>query len=66
VLARRLGKVASKEVLESALYDFGKEVTPNAIEQGISRLRSELRRAEAGLTIRTAWGEGYVLEEMPQ
>jgi len=66
VLARRLGKVASKEVLESALYDFGKEVTPNAIEQGISRLRSELRRAEAALTIRTVWGEGYVLEEMPQ
>ncbi len=25
-----------------------------------------LRRAEAGLTIRTVWGEGYVLEEMPQ
>jgi DNA-binding response OmpR family regulator len=66
LLARRLGKVLSKESLESALYDLSKEVTPNAIEQGISRLRSELRRASATLSIRTVWGEGYVLEETPQ
>ena len=66
LLARRFGKVLSKETLESALYDFGKDVTPNAIEQGISRLRSELRRASTALTIRTVWGEGYVLEELRQ
>ncbi|WP_088343543.1 MULTISPECIES: response regulator transcription factor [Rhodomicrobium] len=63
VLARKLGNVVSKETLESALYDFSKEVTPNAIEQGISRLRSELRRADTGMTIRTVWGAGYALEE---
>lgn len=62
-LARKLGKVVPKEVLESALYDLSKDVTPNAIEQGISRLRSELRRANAGLSIRTVWGTGYALEE---
>jgi two-component system OmpR family response regulator len=62
-LARKLGNVVPKEVLESSLYDFGKDVTPNAIEQGISRLRSELKRANTGLTIRTAWGAGYALEE---
>jgi DNA-binding response OmpR family regulator len=66
LLARRLGKVVSKDTLESALYDFGKDVTPNAIEQGISRLRTELRRSNTALTIRTVWGEGYVLEEMRQ
>jgi DNA-binding response OmpR family regulator len=62
VLARRLGKMVAREALEGALYDCDKEVSPNAVEQAISRLRGALGRVDTGLSIRTVWGSGYVLE----
>ena len=43
------------------LYSWDEEITPNAVEKFISRLRSKLE--PAGITIRTVRGLGYFLEK---
>lgn len=60
-LLRRAGNVVSKPALESALYSMDAEVTPNALEACISRLRKRLTAAGAGVQIRTVHGVGYAL-----
>lgn len=65
LLARRLGRVVAKESIESALYTLSREVSENAVEQTVSRLRAALKRHETGLAIRTVWGTGYALEGKP-
>lgn len=62
-LLRQLGKVASKEHLVSSLSGWEGDVSENAVEVYISRLRSKL--ADSGLRIRTVRGFGYMLEELP-
>jgi two-component system, OmpR family, response regulator len=64
VMARRIGKLVARESLEAALYDDGKDVSPNAVEQAVSRLRHVLKSIDSRLQIRTVWGTGYVLEEL--
>jgi len=64
VLARRIGKVVARESLESALYDINTDVSANAVEQAVSRLRLALKRLDCGLEIRTMWGVGYSLMEI--
>jgi two-component system response regulator QseB len=63
VLLRRAGSVVSKEAIETALYSFDAEVTPNAVEAIVSRLRKHLD--EAGITgaLHTIRGVGYLLED---
>jgi two-component system OmpR family response regulator len=60
-LLRHLGKVVSKEHLVSSLSGWEGDVSENAVEVYISRLRTKL--AESGLRIRTVRGFGYMLEE---
>lgn len=60
VLIRRFGRVVSKEQLLEQLYSFDKEVTHNAIEVYVHRLRRKL--GGCGLVVRTLYGRGYVLE----
>lgn len=60
-LLRRAGHVVSKSALESALYSMDAEVTPNALEACISRLRKRLTTAGADVQIRTVHGVGYAL-----
>lgn len=60
-LLRHLGKVVSKEHLVSSLSGWEGEVSENAVEVYISRLRGKL--AGSGLRIRTVRGFGYMLEE---
>ena len=60
-LAGRLNRIVSKEQITQALYSWDEEITPNAIEKFISRLRSKLE--PAGITIRTVRGLGYYLEK---
>lgn len=59
-LAGRPNRVLNKEQLGEALYAWDEEVTPNAVEKSISRLRSKIE--PGGLTIRTIRGLGYFLE----
>lgn len=61
-LARRAGRVVPKVHLEEALYPFGEEVTANAIEAHISRLRKRLTAAGATASIHTVRGIGYLLK----
>ena len=60
-LSSRLNRIISKEQIMQALYEWEEEITPNAIEKFISRLRSKLE--PAGLTIRTVRGLGYYMEK---
>lgn len=60
-LASRVNRIVNKEQIMQALYSWDDEITPNAIEKFISRLRSKLE--PAGITIRTVRGLGYYLEK---
>lgn len=60
-LLRRVGQVVTKSRLESQLYSQDAEVTPNALEAVVSRLRRHLATAGADVAIRTVHGVGYAL-----
>jgi DNA-binding response OmpR family regulator len=60
-LLRRAGHVVAKLALEGALYSMDAEVTPNALEACVSRLRKRLTIAGADVQIRTVHGVGYAL-----
>jgi two-component system OmpR family response regulator len=60
VLIRRFGRVVSKEQLVEQLYNFDREVSHNAIEVYVHRLRKKL--AGAGVGVRTLYGRGYLLD----
>ena len=59
-LVRRIGQVVSKERVQQALAAPDHEITPNAIEVHVSRLRAKLGEAAV---IRSLRGLGYRLEE---
>jgi two-component system OmpR family response regulator len=56
----RAGKVVTKQAIIESLASFDDELSANAIEQYVSRLRRRL--TPLGLTVRTARGIGYYLE----
>lgn len=60
-LMRRAGRVVSKEQLEQALYSLASDVTPNALEAVVSRLRRRLAAAQADVVLHAAHGIGYIL-----
>ena len=60
LLFLRAGKVVSKDAIVGSLTGFDEDLSANAIEQYVSRLRRRL--APHGLTVRTARGIGYYLE----
>ncbi len=59
-LVFRQGKVVSKEQLIESLCAWGEEVTPNAIEVYMHRLRKKLEAG--GVAIRTVRGLGYMMD----
>lgn len=59
-LAGRINRIVNREQITQALYSWDEEITPNAIEKFVSRLRGKLE--PAGITIRTVRGLGYYLE----
>lgn len=59
-LAQRANRIVTKEQFIDSLYGDD-EISPNALEKCISRLRSRLE--PAGVTIRTVRGLGYYLEK---
>ena len=61
-LLTRFGRVISKEQLVEQLYSYDKEVSHNAIEVYVHRLRKKL--AGVGVTVRTLYGRGYLLDYM--
>jgi len=65
LLVRRHGQVIAKSTIEAALYGFDDEVSDNAIEVLIHRLRKKLEGAGAGVDIHNLRGIGYLLSETP-
>ena len=61
VLLARVERIVSKESIIQAVASWGDELSPNAIEVYVSRLRGKLE--PAGIRIRTVRGFGYMLEE---
>ncbi len=59
-LVRHIGLIVSKERLQQAVADPDHDVTPNAVEVHVSRLRAKLGQAAV---IRSLRGLGYRLEE---
>jgi two-component system OmpR family response regulator len=57
----RLGKVVSKDKLIESLCAWGEEVTTNAIEVYMHRLRKKLE--PGGVAIRTVRGLGYLMDK---
>ena len=60
-LMRRQGKVCTRKHLEDAVYEANTEVSTNALEASIYRLRAFLTAAKTGCEVRTVRGVGYVL-----
>lgn len=60
-LMRAEGRVASRRLLEEAIYAFDDEVGPNALEAAVSRLRRALEAAGCPLPIVTVRGVGWML-----
>jgi two-component system OmpR family response regulator len=56
----RPGRVLSKEQIAQQLADYDAQLTPNAIEVYVSRLRGKIEAA--GVRIRTVRGFGYLWE----
>jgi two-component system OmpR family response regulator len=56
----RPGRVLSKEQIGESLFSFDEQLSPNAIEVHVSRLRAKIE--PAGVQIRTVRGFGYLWE----
>ncbi|MGA8051036.1 MAG: response regulator transcription factor [Burkholderiales bacterium] len=61
VLLANVERVVSKESIIQAVASWGEELSPNAIEVYLSRLRAKLE--PAGIRVRTVRGFGYMLED---
>ncbi|KQS65070.1 two-component system response regulator [Rhizobium sp. Leaf371] len=62
LLMRDAGRVVQKRKLELALSEFGEEMTANALELAVSRLRKKLLPFETGADLVTVRGVGYMLQ----
>jgi len=60
-LLQHSARVVSKQQIIDAILPWGDDLTLNAVEVYISRVR--LKIADAGITIRTIRGFGYLLEQ---
>ncbi len=61
-LLQNQGKVVSKTQLLDSLYGEDQDVQPNAVEVCISRIRKKIEDADAGVTVKTIRGLGYILD----
>jgi DNA-binding response OmpR family regulator len=59
-LLQHSSRVVSKQQIIDAILPWGEDVTPNAVEVYISRIRQ--KTLDAGISIRTIRGFGYMLE----
>jgi two-component system OmpR family response regulator len=60
-LVDHCGRIVSKDRISDTLYGVGADIEANAVELLVSRLRRKL--IETGVTIRTARGLGYLLDD---
>ncbi|HTD07034.1 response regulator transcription factor [Undibacterium sp.] len=60
-LMQQAARVVSKQQIIDAILPWGEDITLNAVEVYVSRIRIKI--ADAGITIRTIRGFGYMLEK---
>ncbi|MES2071297.1 MAG: response regulator transcription factor [Pseudomonadota bacterium] len=60
-LMQQASRVVSKQQIIDAILPWGEDITLNAVEVYVSRIR--LKIADAGVSIRTIRGFGYMLEK---
>jgi DNA-binding response OmpR family regulator len=60
-LMRQQGRPFSREKPLDSLYSFDAEVTPNALEAAVSRLRRRLEAHHASISVASLRGLGYIL-----
>ncbi|MFA8386484.1 MAG: response regulator [Pelagibaca sp.] len=65
-LMRNAGRVASRQALAEAIYTIDDEVTPNALEASVSRLRRGLEAAGCPVPIVNVRGVGWMLPREEQ
>jgi DNA-binding response OmpR family regulator len=58
---RRAGRVVMREHLETQVYGFEDDISSNAMEAHISRLRKRLAAADAGVIVHGVRGVGYMV-----
>src|SRR5262245_1944570 len=63
LLMRQAGRIVPKSTIEERFYELGREVSINAVEAHVSRLRKALDDVPAGVFIETIRGIGYALKE---
>jgi two-component system, OmpR family, response regulator len=63
ILMRESGRVVKKHKLEVAMSEFGAEITANAIEVMVSRIRRKLEECTMTAEIITVRGIGYMLRD---
>jgi DNA-binding response OmpR family regulator len=63
ILLRRTGKTVPKSAIEAALSEFDRELSANAIEVLVCRLRKALGEKQTNVVIETVRGIGYALRE---
>jgi two-component system OmpR family response regulator len=60
-LMRRRNRVLPRNVLMEQMYDRDAEVSPNAVDAAVSRLRRVLDEADARVALRAVRGVGWIL-----
>lgn len=63
MLIRQAEHIVPKASIEERFSEFGRELSGNAIETHVSRLRKALEDTHSGVVIETVRGVGYVLRE---
>jgi DNA-binding response OmpR family regulator len=61
-LMRRAGRVVLRDQLLEDVYGFDDDIQSNTLDAHVSRLRSRLGKAEAGVAIHPVRGVGYCLD----
>ncbi len=64
-LIRAAGRIVVKDALEDRLYGFDDDVTGNALEATVSRLRRKLATAQSAVQIEATRGIGYRIVAVP-
>ena len=62
-LLRRSGHVVPKKIIEDQLYGLSDDVSSNAVEVYVHRLRKQLADSSADVEIHTIRGVGYLIKE---
>ncbi len=63
ILARKAGRVVSRETIQDTVYDFASELSSNVIDVYIGRLRRKLETGGGNKILHTKRGFGYMLGE---